>query len=93
VLRVRREPPGPAGRAAAPPEIVAYWFVGHDRVVAAYGQRMWYDALARLGGRADRWAYVLAQTDARDGETAALARIQSVLDATLPAFQAPRPPR
>jgi EpsI family protein len=93
VLRVRRETPGPAGRAAAPPEIVAYWFVGHDRVVAAYGQRMWYDALARLGGRADRWAYVLAQTDARDGETAALARIQSVLDATLPAFQAPRPPR
>ena len=90
VLRVRRETSGPAGRHPAPPEIVAYWFVGHDRVVAAYWQRMWYDALARLGGRADRWAYVLAQTDARDGETVALARIQSVLDATLPAFQAPR---
>jgi len=90
VLRVRREAPGPAGRRAVPPEIVAYWFVGHDRVVASYGQRMWFDALARLGGRADRWAYVLAQTDAPDGETAALARIQSVLDGTLPAFQAPR---
>ena len=61
VLRVRRETPGPAGRPAAPPEIVAYWFVGHDRVVAAYGQRMWYDALAR---------------------------IQSVLDATLPVLHA-----
>ena len=90
VLRVRREAPGPAGRRAAPPEIVAYWFVSHDRAVAGYGQRMWFDALARLGGHADRWAYVLAQTDARDGDAAALARIQSVLDATLPAFQAPR---
>ena len=90
VLRVRRVTPGPAGWGAAPPEIVAYWFVGHDRVVAAYGQRLWYDALARLGGRADRWAYVLAQTEARDGEAAALARIQRVLDATLPALQAPR---
>jgi EpsI family protein len=90
VLHVRREVPGPAGRRAASPEIVVYWFVGHDRVVAAYGQRMWFDAVARLGGRADRWAYVLAQTDARDGETAALARIQSVLDGTLPAFEAPR---
>jgi EpsI family protein len=90
VLRVRREVPDPAGRHEASPEIVVYWFVGHDRIVAAYGQRMWFDALARLGGRADRWAYVLAQTDARDGETAALARIQSVLDGTLPAFQAPR---
>ena len=67
---------------------MAYWFVGRDRVVAGYGQRMWYDALARLGGRAYRWAYVLAQTDARDGETAALARIQSVLDATWPALHA-----
>jgi len=90
VLRVRREAPGPAGRRAASPEIVAYWFVGPDRVVAAYWQRMWFDALARLGGRADRWAYVLAQTDARDGEAAALARIQGVLDGTLPAFEAPR---
>jgi EpsI family protein len=89
VLHVRRETPGSAGRRAAAPEIVAYWFVGHDRVVAAYWQRLWYDALARLGGRADRWAYVLVQTDARDGEAAALARIQSVLDATLPVFQAP----
>jgi len=89
VLHVHREAPGPAGRRAAPPEIVAYWFVGPDRVVAAYWQRMWFDALARLRGHADRWAYVLAQTDARDGEAAALARIQGVLDGTLPAFQAP----
>jgi len=93
VLHVRREAPGPAGRRAASPKVVVYWFVGHDRVVAAYWRRMWFDALARLGGRADRWAYVLAQTDARDGEAAALARIQSVLDGTLPAFQAPRAPR
>jgi len=40
-------------------------------------------------GRADRWAYVLAQTDAADGDEAALARLQAVLDGTLPAFQKP----
>jgi hypothetical protein len=54
---------------------------------------MWYDALTRLRGRVDRWAYVLAQTDAHDGEAAALARIQSVLDGTLPVFAAPRLPQ
>jgi hypothetical protein len=31
------------------------------------------------------------QTDATDGEPAALARMQSVLNETLPAFQRPRP--
>jgi len=40
-------------------------------------------------GRADRWAYVLMQTDAADGEAAALARMQAVLDGTLPVFQRP----
>jgi hypothetical protein len=34
---------------------------------------------------------VVAQTFALDGEEAALARIQSVLDGTVPAFQEPVP--
>jgi hypothetical protein len=29
--------------------------------------------------RADRWAYVLLQTDARDGDAPALARMEEVL--------------
>jgi hypothetical protein len=49
-----------------------------------------HDAWNRVAhARADRWAYVLLQTDASDGEPAALARMQAVLDATLPAFQRP----
>ena len=44
-----------------------------------------------MHARADRWAYVLMQTDATDGEAAALQRMQAVLDATLPAFQKPVP--
>jgi hypothetical protein len=47
-------------------------------------------------GRADRWAYVLMQTDATDGEGAALARLQAVLQETLPTLApqvfAPRQP-
>lgn len=89
VLRVRRERAGARG-AGAPPELVAYWFVGGDRVVASQGERMLRDAWSRVvRGRADRWAYVLLMTGAEDGEAAGLARLQSVLDATLPSFQRP----
>ena len=43
-------------------------------------QRHRRDAWNRVRhGRADRWAYVLLQTDARDGEPAALARMGEVL--------------
>jgi exosortase len=87
ILRVHRDAPGPGGRHAVVPAVVAYWFVGGDTIVATHGQRLWQDALARLRGRADRWAYVLAQTEASDGEAAALARIQSVLGAAWPTLQ------
>lgn len=87
LLRVRREVPTARGPAVVP-QLVAYWFVNADTVVASHWGRMWHDATNRvLRGRVDRWAYVLAQTDAGDGEAAALARIQAVLDGTLPAFQ------
>jgi EpsI family protein len=74
------------------PELVAYWFVSSDGVSATHWGRLVHDAWNRLRHlRADRWAYVLMQTDAADGDPAALARMQAVLDQTLPAFQ-PLPP-
>jgi EpsI family protein len=87
VVPVRREVQTSQGKREVP-QVVAYWFVGSDAVVASHWKRVLLDAWNRVSrGRADRWAYVLMQTDALDGEAAALARMQSVLDATLPAFQ------
>jgi EpsI family protein len=89
VLRVRREVPSTKGKVIVP-QLVAYWFVGGDTVVPSNWERFFEDAWNRIvRGRADRWAYVLMQTDARDGEGAALTRMQAVLDGTLPAFQRP----
>jgi exosortase len=89
VLGVRREVTTATGRAVVP-QVVAYWFVGGDAVVATHGRRLALDAWNRVAhARADRWAYVLMQTDAADGEEAALARMQAVLDGTLPGFQLP----
>jgi hypothetical protein len=71
--------------------LVAYWFVNGDRIVTSHWERAWWDAWNRvLHGRADRWAYVLLQADAEDGADAALARMQAVLDETLPVFQESR---
>lgn len=91
VLRVRREVVSAQGGRVAVPSLVAYWFVGRDRVVAGHWERMWWSAVDRLEHwQGSRWAYVLVQTNASDGEAAALARLQTVLDQTLPAFQPPR---
>jgi EpsI family protein len=93
VLRVQREIQTPRGRQTHP-EIVAYWFVGDDTVVATHWRRLALDAWNRIAhGRADRWAYVLLQTDAAEGEAAALSRMQSVLDGTLPVILPPSAPR
>jgi exosortase len=87
VLQVRR-----SKGAGSVPELVVYWFVGGDRVVPSQGRRMLADALNRVArGRADRWAYVLLQTNADDGVEAGLRRIDSVLQSALPAFQPPQP--
>ncbi|MEO7600360.1 MAG: exosortase, partial [Opitutus sp.] len=65
--------------------IVAYWFVNTDGVVATHWQRFFRDAWNRLRhGRADRWAYVLVQADAQDGEAPALIRMKTVLAEVLP---------
>jgi exosortase len=96
VLRVQREVQAPGAVDRRPPakiivpQIVVYWFVGGDTVVASHWERVARDSWTRVTrGRADRWAYVLMQTDAADGEAAALARLQAVIDGTLPAFQRP----
>ncbi|MEO5959501.1 MAG: exosortase/archaeosortase family protein, partial [Opitutaceae bacterium] len=89
VLRVQREVPAVQG-AKPRPQLVAYWFVSADAIVATHWQRLARDAWNRVvHARADRWAYVLMQTDAADGEAPALARMQEVLAGTLPAFQRP----
>jgi exosortase len=91
VLRVRREAATSRGKVIVP-QLVSYWFVGGDTVVSSHWQRFATDAWNRvMRGRIDRWAYVLMQTDASDGEAAALARMQTILDGTLPVFQRPMP--
>ncbi|AOS44602.1 Transmembrane exosortase (Exosortase_EpsH) [Lacunisphaera limnophila] len=92
VLRIEREFTTARGEKVKVPALFAYWFVGADKVVATNSGRMVHASLGRLRHlQAHRWAYVVAQTLAPDGEPAALARIQAVLDGTLPAFQDPVP--
>ena len=84
---MRREVATPRGKIVVS-HLVGYWFVGGDMVIATHWQRLVRDAWNRVAhARADRWAYVLIQTDAADGEAAALGRMQAVLDETLPVFQ------
>ena len=47
VLHVRREVVTPRGRVEVP-QLVAYWFVNRDTVVATHAQRMLRDAWDRL---------------------------------------------
>jgi hypothetical protein len=87
VLHVEREV-RVAQKTKRIPQLVAYWFIGGDTVVATQWGRLALDAWNRVvHARADRWAYVLMQTDATDGEAAALARMQAMLNLTLPRFQ------
>ena len=91
VLHVQREVRTPRGMVTVP-QLVVYWFIGGDTVVATHWERLAVDAWTRVAhARADRWAYVLLLTDARDGEAAALGRMQAVLNQTLPAFTEPFP--
>jgi len=88
VLRVQREVALPRRGRVVVPSLVAYWFVGHRRVVATHWARMGWGALDRLRHlQSHRWAYVVLQTGALDGEAAALIRLQAVLDQTLPTFE------
>jgi exosortase len=92
VLRIEHEFTTPDGRKARLPALFAYWFVGANRVVASNWQRVFYGAYDRLRHQeGNRWAYVVVQTPAGDGDAAAFARMQEVLNGTLPVFEA-RPP-
>jgi exosortase len=87
VLRVERESVTPQGRVKVP-QLFAYYFVGMQTVVATHWERMASDAFDRVvRGNGDRWAYVVVQTGDADGEEAALRRMQTILDGTLPVFQ------
>ncbi len=88
VLRIEREVTNARGEVAKLPALLVYWFVGADRIVASQGERVFYTSLDRVRHlQAHRWAYVLMQTHALDGEAAALRRIDEVLAGTLPTFQ------
>ncbi len=87
VLRVEKEVMAPGGPLVVP-QLFAYYFVGGEVVVSTHWERIARDAADRvLHGTSDRWAYVVVQTGDSDGEAAALERIQTILDKTLPAFQ------
>lgn len=92
VLRIEREITTPRGVKVKVPALFAYWYVGADKVVASNTERMLHTSLDRLRHlQAHRWAYVVVQSLATDGEAAALARMQAVLNGTLPVFQEPLP--
>lgn len=86
LLHVETQAALPGGAARRVPALVAYWFVGGDSAAATTGGRMWREACDRLlHWRRNRWAYVLLQTGADDGDVAAFARLQTVLAQALPA--------
>jgi len=88
LLRIEREFTDDRGRKVKVPALLAYWFVGADRVVASHWERIFYTSFDRLRHlQSHRWAYVLLQTHALDGEAAALARMQDVFNYTAPVFQ------
>ena len=67
--------------------LFAYWFVSGDEVLATHFERMRHDVAARVAGNSPRWAYVIAQTPAMDGDAAALERLREVVARALPQFQ------
>jgi exosortase len=92
LLRIEREFTTKRGEKVKVPAYFAYWFVGADKVVASNTDRVLSTSLDRLRHlQGHRWAYVVVQTIAPDGEAAALQRMQAVLDGTLPVFQEPLP--
>lgn len=92
VLRITREMVNRRGERQVVPALFAYWFVGGEAIEPTHRGRLWRTAVNRLRGQSDRWAYVVVQSPALDGENAALERMQTVLTGTLPAFMpAPLP--
>lgn len=93
LLHISRQAVTRSGARHEVPALFAYWFVGRDEVTRSTWRRMVSTAWNRLRLRPDRWAYVVAQTLVLEGETeaAAMARMQEVLDGTLPLLLPPNP--
>jgi exosortase len=88
LLRIEREAVKPDGTRVVVPAFFAYWFAGHEAQVATHRGMLWRGAVNRVTrGRADRWAYVVVQTLADDGEAAAWARLQEVAGQVWPAVR------
>lgn len=88
VLHIERELLTPKGERVVLHALYCYWFVGRDEVVATHLERIWHTILNTFRGRADRWAYVTAQTPVLPGKDGVgFEWIQSVLDGVLPVFQ------
>lgn len=80
LLRVEREVIGRAGERQAVSCWLVYWFVGRTATVASHAEMLWRSSLDRLlHFRADRWAYVVAQTPVMAGQTTDLRTIEEVL--------------
>jgi hypothetical protein len=87
ILRVQKEIMTPKGRVKVP-QLFAYYFVDSEATVATHWERIARDSWQRVAhARNDRWAYVVVQTGSAEGEETALARMQAILDGTLPVFQ------
>ncbi|PTY08438.1 hypothetical protein DB347_02320 [Opitutaceae bacterium EW11] len=92
LLRVQLEARDAAGRRVRAPGLFAYWFVGTESVEPSHAGMLLRNARDRLFHlRNERWAYVVVQTTADDGEPQALARMQEVVAAVWPQL-ATRPP-
>ena len=91
VLHIERQVPTTAGKSVRVPALYAYWFVGAGRTVPSHWERIWAAAMDRVFRlRGDRWAYVVVQGYALDGEEGARRRMQEVMDGTLPALEPAR---
>ncbi|MFT3783135.1 MAG: exosortase/archaeosortase family protein [Nibricoccus sp.] len=81
LLRIEHAARGPKGEAVQVHSLLAYWFVAEDAVEATHWGMQRRDILDRVWHfRANRWAYVVAQTVVLDrDEAGAQARIQEVV--------------
>ncbi len=79
VLTIEREVATPSGGRETVRALLAYWFAGDGEITATHRGMLWRAARDRLRhARADRWAYVVAQTQMEGDEHAAWERLEEV---------------
>jgi EpsI family protein len=85
LLRVEREMPGRNGELVKVRTFLAYWFAHPGGVVASHRAMLFRNAFDRVRHlRADRWAYVVAQSVIVGDEAAALEHMRAVLKEVWP---------